>query len=119
MEQIIASAQSVAASATLTGGAVTFPAYRHVDVYYSIDVGTGSESVTLYVDISEDGSTWRQGVPVRDLTTASGNYVTSKTLTADGSGVLRLDINAYQFRVRAVNGGDNAATVTLIAFGSL
>ncbi len=118
MQQIIASAQSVAAGKTLTGSGVTFPAYRHVDVYYSVDVGTGSEAVVLYVDVSEDGSTWRQAVPVRDLTTASGNYVTSKTLTADGSGVLRLDMNAYQFRVRAANGGNNAATVTLIAFGS-
>lgn len=119
MVQTIASAQSVASGATLSGAGVTFPGYRHVDIYYSVDVGTGSESVVLTVDVSEaGGTTWRAGVPVRDLGTTGGNYVTSKTLTADGSGILRLDINAPQFRVKAANGGDSAASVTLIAFGS-
>ena len=118
MNTTFASAQSLAADATLTGTTTRFPACRHIDFYYSVDVGTGTESVTLTVDVSEDGTTWREGVPVRDLGTTGGNYVTSKELTADGSGVLRLDINAPYVRPKAVNGGDSTAAVTIIAFGN-
>lgn len=90
--------------------------YDHIDLYYAVTFGAGAASLVLTAQVSDDGGTTWRAVPVRDLTTVGGDYVASKTLTADGTGVLRLETNGHQVRVSATHTGDNDATLTVEGF---
>lgn len=98
-----------------TGAAHTVGRYEYVDLYYSVAFGDGDKSLVLTVEVSDDGSTWR-AVPVRDLGDTGGKYVASKTITADGSSVLRLETQAQHVRLSAVNNSENACTLTAEGF---
>lgn len=90
-------------------------AYEYIDLIYAVTFGAGNKSLTLAVQVSDDGTTWRTAA-VRDLATTGGSYVTSKTLTGDGSGVLRLETGAWQVRVSATNASDNDCVLTVDGF---
>lgn len=89
--------------------------YDYIDMYYSVTFGEGDKSLVLTVQVSDDGSTWR-AVPVRDLSTTGGSYAATKTLTGDGSSILRLETQAQQVRLSAVNSSTNACTLTVEGF---
>lgn len=107
-----AAASIAADSAPKTGSAHTPGRYRYIDLFYTVAFGAGGKALALVVQVCDDGSTWRT-VYVRDLTTAGGNYVASKALTDDGSGVLRLETFGREVRVAATNTGDNACTLSV------
>lgn len=72
--------QTVAASGG-TATATIGPAKR-ADIIIDLTVAGTSGDVVLQVQASADGSDWHP-VPVRDPSTAGGDYVLSKSLTAD------------------------------------
>jgi hypothetical protein len=110
-------ADTIAKGGVADNGADHLPgAYEHIDLYYAVTFGAGAASLVLAVQVSDDGGTTWRTVSMRDLTTTGGNYVASKTLTSDGTGVLRLESQGRQVRVTATHTGDNDATLTVEGF---
>ncbi len=73
-----------------------------------------SGSGAFSIDASNDGTNWVTGIACRDATaTASGTYVTSKTLNADGSAAVEIPMGFryYRFVVDVTTDGTYTAVV--------
>ena len=78
----------------------------------SITSGNG----VFTVDGSNDGKNWVTGIAMLDVTaTATGTYVVSKTLSANGSGALRIPTGFKMIRVKATVTTDGSYTAILHA----
>ncbi len=109
-------AETVAKSKTATSAAALIGQYSHLDLYVDIDVGAGSESIVVTAEVSSDGGTTWLTAPFRDLATVGGDWMTSKTFTADAEQWLRIETVARMVRVKAANSGANSAVVTITGF---
>ncbi len=90
--------------------------YRVIQLAVYLDVGTGSESVSLSILVSHDGTDWYNAY-FRDLSTSGGNLVKVKTWTADQAREALLEFRgAWPYiKVHVANDGDNACTLDLVA----
>lgn len=90
--------------------------YRVIQLAVWLDVGAGSEDVTLTWLVSHDGVDWYP-VSFYDLSTTGADLITSKQWTVDQARAL-----LYEFRgawpyvkVNLANAGANTCTVDLVA----
>ena len=84
--------------------------YGRCGVFIALNVGTGSESVALRVELSTDGTTWYR---THVYNPAANAYAASVTFTADTQQLaFRLDTYAPYVRLIANNAGATAATLS-------
>lgn len=102
------------------GAADPHDAIRSLMLFGNVNVGTGAERVQVQVFTGDDGSSF-QKLRIRSWSGATtGTLRTSCSITTDMTGVIAIaqDTLARYLRVRVKNSGANAATVTLIGYGT-